>query len=146
MGKIETVLRSEVARLARKQVHAACQPLAREVRRLKRVVAELSRTVRPLAGVAREFEARRAEDARSALQAAPSEVERARISPGLIRKLRKRLAISQAELARLMGVSSPAVAFWERGRSRPSEENKSALVALRRLGRRDVRRRLDAAQ
>ncbi|MFC1806013.1 helix-turn-helix domain-containing protein [Planctomycetota bacterium] len=78
------------------------------------------------------------------LKADPAEVEKARLSPGLIKKLRKRLAISQAELAELIDVSTTTVAFWEQGRNRPTEESKAAIVALRKLGRRDVKRMLEA--
>jgi DNA-binding transcriptional regulator YiaG len=41
---------------------------------------------------------------RAKLVAAPEEVKAARISPGLIKKLRKRLKITQGELAVLIGV------------------------------------------
>lgn len=146
MGKIEAVLRSEIARLAKKEIRTACQPMAREVRRLKRTVREISKAVRSFVGVAKEVEARRAAERPTRLQAEPAEVEKARISGGLVKKLRKRLGLSQAELAKLMSVSSAAVAFWEQCRTRPTQEKKAGLVALRKLGRRDVRRLLEAAQ
>jgi len=65
-----------------------------------------------------------------------------RLSPLLIKKLRARLGISQGQLARLVGVSGPAVAFWEQGKSRPEGQNRAALVALRGVGRREVKRML----
>ena len=43
------------------------------------------------------------------------------------------------QLAALMDVSSTSVAFWEQGRTRPSEANKKALVALRKLGKREAK-------
>ncbi|HUT37259.1 MAG TPA: helix-turn-helix domain-containing protein [Planctomycetota bacterium] len=145
MGKIETVLRTEIVRLAKKQVRTACQPLAREVRRLKRVVAELSKAVRSFEGIAKDFAAKRAKEA-TRLEADPAEVKKARISGGLVKKLRKRLGLSQAALGKLLGVTSAAVVFWEQGRSRPTPGKKAGLVALRKLGRRQVRRLLEAAQ
>jgi DNA-binding transcriptional regulator YiaG len=72
------------------------------------------------------------------MAAAPEEVKAARISPLLIKKLRKRLKITQGELATLIGVSTNAVGFWEQGKSRPTDRNRGALVALRKLGRREV--------
>ncbi len=145
VGKIEAVLRAEVVRLAKKQVRAACQPVAREVRALKRKVAELARAVRAFEPVAKAAAAKRAEGS-TALQAEPAEVEKARMTGGLIRKLRARLALSQADLGKLLGVTGAAVVFWEQGRSRPTPEKKVGLVALRKLGRRDVKRLLAAAQ
>ena len=45
MGKLEEALRSEIRRLARKEVRAACDPLAKQVRELRRQVAQLKKTV-----------------------------------------------------------------------------------------------------
>jgi len=62
-----------------------------------------------------------------------------RLSPALIRKLRARLGITQGELATLVGVSTSAVGFWEYGKAKPEGHNREALVALRKLCRREVR-------
>lgn len=141
MGKMEQAFKAEIVRLARKELRATCLPLAREVRRLKRLVSEMRRTVRPLKALGSELEAQRAAEV-ARLQAAPEEVKAARISPRLVKKLRAKLAISQGELASLVGVSPGAVAFWEQGKARPREQTKAALVALRKLGRRDVKKLL----
>ena len=137
MGVMEQTFKSEVIRLARKQMRAAYLPLARDVRQLKRIVSALRRTVAPLKVLGTELQAQRTAEM-AMLQAAPEEVEAARISPLLIRKLRRRLGISQGEMAALVGLSAAAVAFWEQGRSRPKGRSKEALVALRKLGRREV--------
>jgi len=139
MGQMEQTLKSEITRLAKKQVRTTCLPLARDVRQLKRTVSALRKTVAVLSRLGAEFQAQRIAE-RAKLAAVPEEVKTARISPRLIRKLRTRLGISQAELATLIGVSTNAVGFWEQGKSRPTDRNKEALVALRKLGRREVRR------
>jgi len=138
MGKMEQTLKSEITRLARKEMRAMYLPLARDVRRLKRTVSALRRTVAALAKLRAELQAERTA-ARARLAAAPEEVKVARISPLLIKKLRKRLGISQGELATLVGVSGSAVGFWEYGKAKPEGHNREALVALRKLGRREVR-------
>lgn len=143
MPKMETVLRAEIIRLANKQIRTTCLPLAREVRDMKRTVRQLAQTVRSVERLGTEL-SRRAAKEQPALQAQPAEVEKARISGGLVRKLRTRLGLTQAELAKLAKVSSATIAFWEQGRNRPTDANKAALVALRKLGRRDVRRLLGA--
>jgi DNA-binding transcriptional regulator YiaG len=143
MGKMEQTLKAEIARLARKQMRATYLPLARDVHRLKQTVSALRKTIAVLARLGTELEAQRTAE-RAKLAAAPEEVKASRISPGLIRKLRNRLGISQAELATLVGVSTNAVGFWEQGKSRPTDRNKEALVALRKLGRREVARILAA--
>jgi len=141
MGKLEQTIKSEIIRLAKKQLRATCGPLVREVRQLKRIVRELRRTVHPLKALGAELEAQKAAEL-AELRAAPEEVKAARHSPRLIKNLRNRLGISQGELAVLVGVSASAVAFWEQGKSKPREKTKAALVALRKLGKRDVKKLL----
>jgi DNA-binding transcriptional regulator YiaG len=141
MAKIEQVLKSEIIRLAKKQIRDVCVPLARDVRGLKRRVSQLHKTVTALDKLRSELEAKKAAEG-TKLQAPAEQVKAARLSPLLIKKLRARLGISQGQLACLVGVSGPAVAFWEQGRSRPQGPNRAALVALRGVGRRQVKRML----
>ena len=136
MGKLETALRDEIQRLSRKAARQVLQKTSEDVQRLKKRVAELQSEVNRL----RRQQAREKSKTRmaEAVRAAPK--KKSRLSPYLIRKLRKRLAVSQAELAGLLDVSTAAVGFWEAGRTSPREAMKARIVALRSLGRRDVKR------
>jgi DNA-binding transcriptional regulator YiaG len=138
MGKMEQTLKSEITRLAKKEVRANCLPLARDVRRLKRTVSALRKTVVALSRLGTELQAER-QAQRAKLAVAPEEAQTARLSPGLIKKLRARLGITQGDLATLVGVSSSAVGSWEYGNAKPEGHNREALVALRKLGKREVR-------
>lgn len=138
MGKMEQTLKYEITRLAKKQVRAMCLPLAKDVRRLKRTVSALRKTVAALARLGTRLQAERTAQ-RAIMQAAPEEVKAARLSPGLIRKLRKRFGITQGELATLVGVSASAVASWEYAKAKPEGRNRESLVALRELGKREAR-------
>ena len=142
MGKVETALREEIARLARKEVRKATGPLKKELVRLKKRVVELAAKV---SASDRQTGLLVRERRRKKLGADVNEeqVEGVRMSAGLIKKLRKKLGISQAQLAALVGVSSPAVAAWEQGRSRPAGDNLKAVVALRGYGKREIRTLLD---
>ena len=138
MAKLETVMREAITRGARRQVRMVVTPLRREVVRLRRKVAELHGTVTTLRRSAASW--KRVMDA-SPLTPPVSEEEAkaARLSAGLIESLRKRLDLSQIGLARLVGVSGTAVAHWEGGESTPSSKNRVSLVALRKLGKREVK-------
>jgi len=145
MGKIETVMKAEVARLARKEVRAAVAPLAGETRRLRKRVSELTQAVGELRRQARQG-ARLAKMQPQATAAGTPAAGQSRLSGGLIKKLRRRLGVSQSQLAALVGVSTVAIQFWESGRTRPNEENRAAVIALRNCGRRDVRALLEKAE
>ncbi len=138
MGKIEAVVKSEVTRLARKEVRAVCGPLGRDVRELKQAVSRLTKIVAALEKVAAEWRQQK-QERRAKLEAPDEEVTAARFSPDLIRKLRRRLGLSQKQFAVLVEVSAVAVWSWETGRTRPTKQNKKSLVALRKLGKREVK-------
>jgi DNA-binding transcriptional regulator YiaG len=138
LAKLETVIKEAIARGARRQLRLVATPLRREVVRLRRKVAELHGTVTTLRRSAASW--KRVMDA-SPLTPPVSEEEAkaARLSAGLIESLRKRLDLSQTGLARLVGVSGTAVAHWEAGTSTPVGKNRVSLVALRKLGKREVK-------
>ena len=139
MGKLEEVLKSEIGRLARKELRATVGPLSNEMRELKRAVARLSKIVGALEKAAVQ-KSRRSLSEKGQLEASADEVKAARLSARVIKNLRKRLGISQDKMAAILDVSPASVAFWEQGRARPRGANRTALVALRKLGRRDVKR------
>jgi len=137
MGKMEQTLKSEITRLAKKEMRATYLPLARDVRRLKRTVSALRKTVAVLARLGTELQTER-QAQRAKLVVGPEEVKAARLSPLLIRKVRARLGITQGELATLVGVSTSAVGSWEYGKAKPEGHNREALVALRKINKREV--------
>ena len=142
MGKFEATIKSEIVRLAKREVRKTLVPLGRDVRLLKSTVSQLRKTVTAL----ERFTAHQQKDLRKRkipLEATPEEVKKSRFSPALIRSLRKNLGISQKELAILAGVTVGAAHLWEKGKCDPGDEKKAVMVALRKLGRRDVRKLLE---
>ncbi|MGH7322099.1 MAG: helix-turn-helix domain-containing protein [Candidatus Rokuibacteriota bacterium] len=138
MAKIEAAIRDAILRGARRQIRLVAVPLRREARRLRQAVLQLRRDVSALRAVAAQWR-RAIRTTRWTPDVSEDEVRIARLSPGLVRKLRERLGLSQAELSRLVGVSAGAVVQWEAGRSAPAGRNRRALIALRKVGRRDVK-------
>jgi DNA-binding transcriptional regulator YiaG len=53
------------------------------------------------------------------------------MKPAQIKRLRRKLGLTQADFARLLDVSGAAVTAWETGKTSPSRENRIALAALR---------------
>lgn len=141
MGRIETAFKEEITRLAKRQVRTMMAKHVAATRQLKKRVAELQDDVERLKRE-RAKEISRSKVATAAKSAAQEKPGQVRLSPDLIRKLRKKLNISQPELARLVKVSPAAVGFWETGKSNPRPDKKARIVALRSLGRRDVKRLL----
>ncbi len=138
MAKLESAIKEAIARGARKQVRAATLPLRREVLRLRRRMLDLVKAMSNVRRSAMGWE-RMLESAPAVPPVSADEVKAARMSPRLVQSLRKRLGLSQMALARLVGVSAPAVAHWEAGEATPAGQNRAALVGLRRVGKREVK-------
>ena len=142
MGKLGVTINSEIVRLAKRERHKTLVPLGRDVRLLKSAVSQLRKTVLAL----ERFTAQQQNELKKRkipLEATPEEVKKSRFSPALIRSLRRHLRISQKELAILTGVTVGAAHLWEKGKFEPGDEKKAVMVALRKLGRRDVRKLLE---
>ena len=145
MGKVEGIIKSEIARLAKREVRKVSVPLGRDVRSLKSVVSQLRRTVLGLQRITASQQ-KELEKGKKVLEAAPEEVKESRFSPRLIRSLRRHLGITQKELAVLASVTVGAVHLWESGQFKPSMKKKAVMVALRKLGRREVRKLLEGKE
>ncbi len=141
MGKLESIVKSEIVRLAKREIRRVAIPLRKDIRVLKNTVSQLRRAVLNLEQFV-SFQKKEWEKSLP-LKASPEEVETSRLSPRLIRSLRKRLGLSQRHFARLVGVTPLAVYQWESGVFKPKTEKKGMLVALRKLGRREVRKLLE---
>ena len=142
MDKMESIIKSEIIRLAKMELRKVSVPLKRDVWRLKSLVSQIKKSVLLL----ERFAAHQQEELgkrKILLEATPEEVKKSRFSPALIRSLRKHLGISQKELAIFSGVTVGAVHLWESGKFKPKDEKKAVMVALRKLGCPDVRKLLD---
>lgn len=142
MGKVEGIIKSEIIRLAKREVRKISVPLSREVWGMKSTVSQLRKTVSALEKFV-TLQQKELEKKEPPLKAPPEEVKMSRFSPRLIKSLRKRLGLSQREMASLGGVTVGAVYQWESGKFEPRGEKKAMLVALRKLGRREARRLLE---
>ncbi len=142
MGKVESAIKMEISRLARREARQILAKSVEEVRRLNKKLAQIAGEVNAIKSrLAQESTRTRFQQAAGGV--AVEAAESARLSPGLIKKLRRKLKLTQPELAKLLSVSVSAVGFWESGRVRPRPEMKAKIIGLRSLGRRDVRRLLD---
>ncbi len=139
LGKLEFTIKSEIQRLAKREIQSTFTPLRREVRAMRLRVSSLSKNFSVLDRVTKELHL---EEARPKLEATPEEVKASRLRPDRIRGLRKKLGISMRELGVLTGSSLGAVLSWEKGKFKPRGDKKEALVALRKLKKREVRKML----
>ena len=139
MGKLESTIKSEIQRLAKREIRATFVPLRREVRVIRLRLSSLSKNFSTLNRVTKE---QLEKMPKKGLEATPEEVKASRLTPDRIRGLRKKLGISMRELGVLTRSSLGAILSWEKGKFRPKGEKKALLVGLRKLRKRGVRKML----
>ena len=142
MGKLEGTIKSEIVRLAKREMRKTSVPLRRNLRLLKSTVSQIRRAVLALER-STAYQQKELKKRKIPLGATPEEVKKSRFSPRLVQSLRKKLGISQKELAILAGVTVGAAHLWEKGKFKPKDEKKAVMVGLRKLGRRDVKKLLE---
>jgi len=62
--------------------------------------------------------------------------------PAVLKNLRRKFALRQDELAKLLGVSVASISGWETGRSQPTRRNLKAIAELREMPAAAVNRQL----
>jgi DNA-binding transcriptional regulator YiaG len=140
MAKLESIIKSEIQRLAKHEVRSTFRPLRKEVWGMKLKLSNFIKNFTILDRLAKEISKTKSTEPK--LEASPEEVKASRLSPERIANLRKKLGISQRELGVLVGATIGAVLSWEKGKFKPRGDKKSALVALRKVRKRDVRKML----
>lgn len=145
MPNIASVLKEEIARVARKelkgdnlklkkssaQYRSEIAALKRRLQALEQQVAKLSRAARrtaPAAAAAEEGDA----------------ATKLRFSAKGLKTQRQRLGLSAADVAALLGVSGQSIYKWEDGKTRPRASQLPAIATLRGLSKREAAARLEA--
>ena len=146
MPNVASVLRDEIQRLAKKQVKAALGPLKRDQIRLKKTVADLRRQVAALETANRDLLKKvTTVVAVNETEKVAEKAVKLRPTSKSLEGLRNRLALTQVQFGKLLGVTGPAVTQWasRNGRVRMRQTTLDALAGIQHIGKREARRRLE---
>jgi DNA-binding transcriptional regulator YiaG len=144
MANLASVLKSEIARLARKEIRNETSAMRKATTQYRTDIAELKRVVKKQQqriALLESKEAKRSNTAKTSTQ----DLGRVRFSPKGLRSHRQKLGISAADYASLIGVSPQTIYLWEREQTKPRASQVAALVAIRKLGVREAQRQLERA-
>ena len=136
MTNIASVLKSEISRIARKQVRAEIDSLKKASAQYRGAIAQLRREVADLQKQLKRVGSAAASEARATKSMAADTPRR--FSATRLAAHRTRLGLSAAAYGKLVGMSGATVYLWEQGKSRPNEEQLQRLAAVRALGKRAV--------
>lgn len=141
MPNIGSVLKEEIVRLSRKETRSQIYPSKKATIRHRREIAELKRQVaqleRQMALLLRKTLGA------SAVVPAATTGRPARFSAKGLRVQRERLELSADDFGKLLGVSAQSIYNWEQEKARPRVEQLSKVAALRPIGKREAKARLE---
>ena len=141
MANIASLLKSEISRVARKEVRGETAGLKKAISSYRSEIAALKRRAQAL-----ETELRRL--GRAASRSAPAAARddgptRAqRFSAKGLASQRKRLGLSAQDCGLLVGASGQSIYNWEDGKARPRAKHLDAIAALRSMGKKNAAARL----
>jgi DNA-binding transcriptional regulator YiaG len=147
MPNIAIVLKGEIARIARKEVRAETQEFRKASAQYRTHIAALRRRIEQLERQLKKVG--RSSGRAAPAAAAESEEDQGtslRFSAARLAAQRKKLGLSAADFATLLGVSGQSVYKWEHGEARPRARQLEAIAALRGIGKREAAARLAQAQ
>lgn len=149
MPNIASLLKSEIARLARKELRSQTEGLKKAVTASRSDIVLLKQRVRDLEKALKQsirMAGRRGADGRESNggTAEAHDANRFRFRAKGLASNRTRLGLSAADFGLLVGASGQSVYAWEQGKAKPRGTNLAAIAALRGVGKREVAQRLAA--
>ena len=138
MPNIMSALKQEITRLARKESRSQTQVLKKMSAQYRRDIAALKRQVAKLQRQTTVLE-------KATLKQLPppaAAVDKVRFSAKSLIAQRKRLDLSAADYAKLVGVAGLSIYKWESGKTRPRQSQVAALAAVRGISKKGALARL----
>src|SRR5512139_2926257 len=144
MPKLAEVLRAEIMRISRREARIATAGVREAKIKLTKTVADLKRKIAKLQGENKWLVAVEKKRLAQKLQVVPEAPKKARLTSKGIRRLRRKLGLSQATFAKLLGASTQTVHMWETkdGPLRLRGNTLAAVLSAREMGAREAKRRL----
>jgi DNA-binding transcriptional regulator YiaG len=145
MPNIASVLKAEITRLARKELREESEALRRtlvlqrkEIASLKGRLQALEKSVRQLGKPTKAPKV----DGRALPAPEVDAADGLRFRAAGMASNRRRLGLTAADFALLIGTTGHSIYAWEAGKSKPRAEALKAIASLRHIGKREAGARL----
>ena len=138
MPNLSTILKSEITRLARKEIKAAVDPVRKANASHRKDIAELKRLVASLQRDMKAF----SRPSQARIDAGGEATGSTRFAAKGLKSLRAKLSLSAADFGQLVGASAQSIYKWETGNAVPRASQQAALAAVRGIGKREAGKRL----
>lgn len=131
MSNFATQLKSEIQRIARKEIRSETSSLRKTTATYRSEIAALKRRISTLEATLKKLS--KSVPSKQVEMEEPSALRWR--APGFA-SLRKKLALSAGDMGKLLGVTGATVYAWEAGKSKPRAAQLAAIARVRKLGKR----------
>jgi DNA-binding transcriptional regulator YiaG len=145
MANIGAILKAEISRLCRREVRKELATVKKVLALSRHDIAALKRQVTTLDRQCALLSKRAAAAPEDKMSRTLPDRPVRFVAKGL-RSLRKRLGLSAAQLAVLIGVSEQSVYNWETKKATPRKEQLAAIISIRSIGKREALQRIAVAK
>jgi DNA-binding transcriptional regulator YiaG len=148
MVNVAKVLRDEISRISRRETKSSIQGIGKSHKGLKKMVADLKKRVLLLEKGNKGLVAAMKRQQAGQPEKPPEETKKIRLTARGIRSLRKRLRLTQADFARLVGTTPYSVYLWEKkeGGLNLRDKTREAVLSIRGLRAGEAKERLMETQ
>lgn len=128
-------LKSEIARIAKKEVRSEMQQLKKSSAQYRSDIAALKRHIAILEATVKKLQKGQP---KPVLKVEKESSTALRFRAGGFATLRKKLGLSAEQMGNLINVSAQSVYHWEAEKSRPRASQLPAIAAARKLSKKDA--------
>jgi DNA-binding transcriptional regulator YiaG len=143
MSTFATQLKSEIGRIAKKEIRAETTALKKTNAQYRSDIAAMKRRLIELENLTKKLFKQLPQ--KQALETKNS-TENLRFRVGGFAALRKKLGLTANDMGALVGVSGQSIYKWEQGKAKPRANQLKAISAVRKMGKREVEQKLADSQ
>ena len=140
MPNLASALKGEISRLSTKAARQYVAPVQSVTSALRKQVSVLKKQLQTLE---REVAALKRQAARTRPDAVPEGDSKVRFTAKGLRSSRAWLGLSAEDFGRLLDVGQQTIYNWESEKTQPRRAQVPAIAALRKIGKREARARLE---
>jgi DNA-binding transcriptional regulator YiaG len=137
MSTFANQLKSEIARIAKKENKAENAALKKASTQYRSEIAALKRRLVALESMVGKIGKQTAKAGAEVVSTEDDE-KSLRFRVAGFASLRKKLGVTANEMGALLGVSDQSVYKWEQGKAKPRASQMNAIAAVRKLGKKQV--------
>lgn len=145
MPNVATILKTEISRIARKEIRAETDSLKKIVSTQRTHIASLRRQLDTLDRKLKRLE-RGAPTRAAAGDSESTSARQVRFSAKRLAAHRAKLGLSANDYGALIGVSGQSIYKWESDEVRPRAGQLQAIATIRGIGKREAATRLEALE